>query len=72
VTQGVAGSNTGQQELDVSKRVVQYLQAMPPRKGAYAVGGHLFASAPGSARNTRTVCRLMSYPFQKLPDFRDA
>ena len=64
--------DTGQQELNVSKRVVQYLQAMPPRKGAYAVRGHLFVSAPGSARNTGAVCRLMSYPFQELPDFCDA
>ena len=36
--------DTGQQELNVSKRVVQYLQAMPPRKGACAVCGHLFVS----------------------------
>jgi hypothetical protein len=64
--------DTGQQELNVSERVVQYLQAMPPRKGAYEVRGHLFVSAPGSARDTGAVCRLMSYPFQEPPDFCDA
>ena len=69
---GRRGIDTGQQELDVSKRVVQYLQAMAPREGANEVRGHLFVSAPGSARNTGAVCRLMSYPFQELPDFCDA
>ena len=64
--------DTGQQELNVSKRVVQYLQAMPPRKGADEVCGHLFVPAPGSARDTGAVCRLMPYPFQELPDFCDA
>jgi hypothetical protein len=69
---GRRGIDTGQQELNVSKRVVQYLQAMPPRKGADAVCGDLFVSAPGSARNAGAVCRLMSYPFQEFPDFCDA
>src|SRR3990170_1140614 len=61
--------DTGQQELNVSKRVVQYLQAMPPRKGAYELRGRLFVSAPRSARDAGAVCRLMSYPFQELPGF---
>ncbi|HZB54767.1 MAG TPA: hypothetical protein VE527_14125, partial [Reyranella sp.] len=61
--------DTGQQELNVSKRVVQYLQAMPPRKGADEVGGRLFVSAPGGARDAGAVGRLTSYPFQELPDF---
>ena len=59
----------GQQDLDVSKRVVQDLQAMPPRKGADAVRGHLVVSAPGSARDAGAVRRLMPDPLQELPDF---
>ena len=56
--------DTGQQELNIAKRVVQYLQAMPPRKGAYAICGDLFVSAPCSTRNAGNICRLLSYPFQ--------
>ena len=64
--------HTGQQDLDVSKRVVQYLQAVPPRKGADEVCGHLFVPAPGSARDAGAIRRLMPYPLQELPDFGDA
>ena len=65
-------NDTGQQELNVSKRVVQYLEPMPPCKSAREVRGLLFVTAPGSAGDARTVCRLLSYLSQKLPDIRDA
>ena len=64
--------DTGQQDLDVSERVVQYLQAMPPRKGADVVRGRLFVPAPGGARDAGAVRRVVSYSFQEHPDVRDA
>jgi hypothetical protein len=64
--------DTGQQELNISKRVVQYLQAMTPGKGADAVRGPLVVSAPGGARDAGAVRRLMPYPLQELPGFGDA
>src|SRR4030095_10597586 len=69
---GCRGIDTGQQKLNVAKRVIQYLQAMPPREGAYEIRGRLFVPAPGRARDTGGVGRLMSYSLQELPDFCDA